>query len=665
MKHEVFPPWSPIEVCETAESVMISIWGRQYQFNGSSFLSQVKSTECNLLASPITITAQVDGSPIDWNKSSIHTAKKTPQKVVLEQTRHSDSLGMSATISVEYDGLIRVDWQLAPIGEVQLDELTVDIPLKREQAPLFYYCPRRDNNNPGTGAGTGGVVPKDGFTTSFAPYIWFGNEERGLAWFCESAENWSNDGAEAAIEIVASKDVVILRLRLITESLSLAVDGNPQSTLAYTFGLQGTPVKAIEKSAWDTRIYHVNQELPEFREVRLKVSEEVLDSLSMSGVKTLCLHEHWTDIEGYFTTDYSDDLKLLIERCHDKGMQVLLYFGFLISDLAPEWPVLGAECVVHPDDKGCYVPFDYPPQPIQNAYTVCYNSRWQAVTVEGISKALSQYNADGIYLDGTTIPWGCRNQAHGCGYSRSDGTRGYTYPVFAVRKLMKSLYEAVLQHNPNGQVNVHSSYYLTVPTIAWSTGYTNGEQFAWDEVEQQTVANDAKEFRTAALPLDRFRCEFMGYPLGVPADFLADTRGPFSNFSEACSFSLLHDVPVRIWMRYEFELQKQLWMVRDDFSCSEAEWLPYWRNSNLVEVETEGAYCSLHRHQQRGILAIVSNLSPQSQLVISQFDLKNLGLSEDVVVHDQLDGNALVMERGLIKLELPPLGWKIIRIENR
>ena len=668
MSRDILPPWSPIELQQTAQSVSASPWGRRYEFGQAPFPSQIESAGCSLLAGPMKLSAQIAGKTVAWEEGSIEVIEQTSAEVKLHQRSESHAIVLTASTSVEYDGMVRIDWKLQPRGEVQLESLIVDIRLKKEHAKLYYYCPRRDREGPGTGGGTGGVVPADGLVLGFSPYVWLGDEERGLAWFCESTQYWSHDGAENAIEILPAGDQVILRLRLITEPTSIAPESGTLENLSYTFGMQATPVRPIEKDAWDTRIYHVCQELAEFSEVRLKIPESVLDDMADGGVRTVCIHEHWTDIEGYFTTDYGEDLKQLVSNCHARGMQILLYFGFLISDLAPEWPTMGAECVVHPDDKSCYVPFNYPPQPSQNAYCVCYNSRWQDVTVEGVARVIEEYDIDGLYLDGTTTPWGCRNPAHGCGYHRSDGTLGYTYPFFAVRELMKRLYALVMQKNPEGQVNVHSSYYLTVPTLAWTTGYTDGEQFAWDEVEQKAVTSDEAGVPTqanrAGLPLDRFRCEFMGHPLGVPADFLADTRGPFG-YADSCSFSLLHDVPVRIWMRYKFDLQQQLWLVRDDFCCNEAEWLPYWRNADYVHVETPGAYCSLHHHPAHGVLAVVANLTSQMQSVTADFDLKALGFEANIDVHDQLSGAVVEMEQGSMTSELPSLGWKLIRIENR
>ena len=680
MMNDVLPPWTPLKIDSSGGGVSVSAWGRQYDFDALPFPSGIESAGSALLASPAGIHLRVKGDDKDtvWENCVIRTEEERAEQLVFTCGAESPYLVLTARTVVEYDGLIRVDWSIGPRRHVVVEALTVDIPLREKHATLHYYCPRRDREGPGTGGGTGGEIPSNGLAVGFCPYIWIGDEERGLAWFCESDKGWHHaGGGNHGVEIIRSSDSIVLRINLISVpfilepgeqgSCEAAIPEGTLSSLHYIFGLQATPVRPIEKDAWDTRIFHVNQELPEFSQVRLRIPEQLLDDMARAGVKTVCIHEHWTDIEGYFVTDYGEDLKQLVTNCHERDMQILLYFGFLISDLAPEWPTIGAECVVHPDDKGCYVPFDYPPQPVQNAYCVCYNSRWQDVTVAGIAGVIEQYGIDGLYFDGTTTPWGCRNPAHGCGYERGDGTRGYTYPFFAVREMMKKLYALVMRNNPDGQVNVHSSYYLTVPTIAWTTGYTDGEQFAWDEVEQTLVGDDDTGIQTTAshtgIPLDRFRCEFMGHPLGVPADFLADIRGPFG-FSGACSFALLHDVPVRIWMRFEYEQERRLWETRDNFGCKEAEWFPYWRNSSYVKVAPAGAFCSFHRHPANGVLAVISNLTGTEQTVEVTFCLEKLDLGGDTTTVDALTGAALETDHGLVQLVLPSQGWKIVRIES-
>jgi hypothetical protein len=188
------------------------------------------------------------------------------------------------------------------------------------------------------------------------------------------------------------------------------------------------------------------------------------------GVRTVCFHEHWTDIQNHPTTTHGKELDRLVAACHQRKIQLLLYFGYEMSDIAPEWERYHEECLASPRAGG------YKRQPTQTAYIVCYRSHWQDFLAQGIDRVMADHKVDGVYLDGTSEPWGCSNRRHGCGYVKPDGSVGTTYPIFATREMMKRIYTIVKHRNPAGQVNVHQSTCMTIPTLAFATSYWDGEQ---------------------------------------------------------------------------------------------------------------------------------------------------------------------------------------------
>ncbi|MBM4050513.1 MAG: hypothetical protein FJ279_35915, partial [Planctomycetes bacterium] len=206
-----------------------------------------------------------------------------------------------------------------------------------------------------------------------------------------------------------------------------------------------------------------------------------LDRAKERGVKTLVFHEHWTDIQNYTETTHEADLKRLVAACHERGIRLLLYFGYEMSNIAPEWPWYARECLTRSPDAPLPTKGGYHRQPEQYAFIVCYNSPWQDFLADGIQRVMDKYGVDGVYLDGTIEPWGCVNHRHGCGYQRPDGTWAPTYPIFAVRNLMKRLY-AICSAKPGGMVNPHQSTCCTIPTLAFSHSYWDGEQFGSGEL---------------------------------------------------------------------------------------------------------------------------------------------------------------------------------------
>ena len=60
----------------------------------------------------------------------------------------------------------------------------------------------------------------------------------------------------------------------------------------------------------------------------------------------------------------------------------------------------------------------------------CHTGPFGDVFVWYMSHLVHEYGSNGIYLD-DTWPYGCANEAHGCGYVGPDGKRRVTYPLRA------------------------------------------------------------------------------------------------------------------------------------------------------------------------------------------------------------------------------------------
>jgi len=721
---EVLPPWTPLD----AEGTEARVWGRMVRWADAPFPAEIETAGQGVLAEPIRLLATIDGEETVV-RGDMQPVGAWPHLAKWAAETSAGGVPISATAQIEYDGMMRMDLVLGARQGSTLDGLRLELPLRAEHAKYLYHFPGRWGS-----AFNAGALPEDGFVSGFRPFIWLGDEDRGLAWFCESDRNWAPLGAEDCVSIRREGDTVLLSLEIVSESLDLT------EAIAYTFGLHPTPVKPVTEDVWDMRITHDgnydllkpragsnvtlsypaegNIELaqgtlemwvrPEFdpnvevvdgagrgvhnrnlfqvklangdavylywnidvRGLRLFVregdtypvmldatlpwqkgefynvavtwgdeiamyvdgepvaskthagttdqtlegaeivlgsatTEFTIDELHISntvrdpaglgqpatvdeatllldhldetfegdgqqmtrpakaaergdwtggrvstsgtfgpakmgngllmydprgpapridrladlGVRTICFHEHWTSIQAYTSTDREDDLRQLVEACHERGIKLLLYFGYEMSNIAPEWETYSEECLVHPR-RGGYTRNN----PDQTAFVVCYGSHWQDFVAEGIARMMDELDIDGVYLDGTEYPWACANTQHGCGYERPDGTIGPTYSIFATREMMRRIYTIVRSRKPEGLVNVHNSTCMTTPTLAWATSTWDGEQFGGIEPGPHA---------TEVLSLDAFRCEFMGRQWGVPAEFLCYNR-PYSHSSTMC-----------------------------------------------------------------------------------------------------------------------------------
>ena len=669
IEDEVFAPWTPLKVAGRkgdappgAPSFGLDVicWGRTYGFTPLSFLERVVTGGRHILAEPIRFTGQADGGDIKWKPTQFRMEKETPTKIVLSQRATAGKLELNAKTVIEYDGLIRVDCDIVPRQSVKIERLALEIPLRQEHARLVYQYRDALYKVPGR-------LPKGGIVRNFNPAIWIGDEERGLQWFTESDEDWHLADPNRAIEIVRDGQEVILRLNLVTTPIELkphavrTIRSAPH--LSYTFGLQATPVKPVAKDAWDLRITSAHRYGADYAMATDQIAgKSVLDHYAERGVRTIFLG-NWTDVLSYpAPIGHAEQLRSLVKACHERNMQVLVYLGNQYSELAPEFSTFFQDFAAWTSGKPYshygYVD-NYPPMPAQQAYVPCIGSEWRDLIVAGAARLMDEFDVDGFYLDGVGLGGACHNLHHGCGYVHPDGTLRPTYSFFAGRDAIRRLYQIVKSRKPEGQIDLHPAACWVSPVMAWATNVWDGETLLGEKL--RGVSPPKGTFMLDYMPLDMFRTQYMGRPWGVSAEFLSYYL-PHS-YGQVFTMTLLHDVLVRPNNPHDgLRFVSSLWRLSDEFGRKEAEWLPYWKNSEYVKAGPEGAYVSLYRHPKNGVLAVVSNLGRKKTAVKVSFALDKLGLSRKSTACDALTKEAIPFDNGSIVLELDSVAWRLVWI---
>ncbi len=653
---ELMAPWTPVTAQADEAGVEVGVWGRTHRFANAALPTSIVTAGDEVLAAPVRLVGQVSGRPLEWKRGGSLLLRADAAHAIVTGWQAGDDLIIDTTTRIEFDGLMRVDLVVLPQHKTtpELEQLWLEVPLRRERTSLYHYYPGSWGS-----ARNSGQLPETGLTLPFKPYIWLGREDSGLGWFAESDERWQPGAADRAVEVIVQDSEVLLRLHLL--------DAAPRLPVTFTFGFQATPVKPWPQDFHEWRIWHVPQlgvgsTLPVPREWWLchrafpdRNPIPTLDRAAQLGVKTAVFHEDWAPIQNYPRTVPEAEFRGIVDACHQRGMKVLVYHGYEMSPLAPEWAELSDQVLVK-NTAGQITPGWYR-HPEQRDFVVCYNSVWADRLVDGIAQAQQRYGYDGLYLDGTIVPWACCNERHGCGYRTADGRLRPTYPIFAVRRLMRRL--SGMFHPPDGLISAHQSTCCLTPTLAFADAYWDGEQFASGELSGDPLKN---------LPLDAFRAEFMGHNFGLPCEFLAYERPPQWTYDHALAFSMLHGVRVRPCGLEALEKMAPIWDAMTRFEVGTAAWHPYWEPQPLATAQPESVRVSCYTHpaadgQTGRLLLVVSNLSAEQPATAQvALDLGRLAATAKTA-RDALSGEELPCADGQLTVPLEPMRMRLVSVE--
>ncbi len=637
MVHAAVPvPWTPVKV----NGQVVSVWGREYAFASNALPVGIRSGGRDLLVGPMRIVC-TDKNGVDavWKKGGSWVQEMDEESATVCAWQEAPGLAVNATARIEFDGMVKVSLALVPLAGASrpgtLSRVWLEIPLAPEAATLFNYSPASWSRL----VNTGGV--KEPMAWPFRCSVWLGNEREGLCWFCESGENFHPVDPQRAMEVLPGTNETLLRIRLSDKPLKLP------ST--WVFGLQATPVKPFPKGFNANHTVHAPQmgagitiKRPEvwwtaqraFPDGRIA---ETIGAAAEAGVKTIVFHEDWIPVQN--NPSPQPDFKGIVEACHARGIKVLVYQGYEMSPLDPAWGEHHADWLTK-DANGDFISHWFR-EPGQRDYRVCYRSGFADLWLARAKKAYDELGLDGLYLDGTIMPRACANERHGCGWRDAEGKLHETYPFFAVRRMMRSLYEFVTERG--GRIDAHQSGYVCPATLAFAYSYWDGEQL--------TLGNAKRDVRQE-LDIDAFRAEFMGRNHGVPCEFLAYEK-PGWSYDDALAITLLHDVMVRPCGFASVPRIAPVWRVLDAFGTADAEWMPYWENP--VAVSPANVKASVYR-KANGLLMVVSNLSPTTP-ASAEVALPG-GASH---ARDELAGRDVPVVDGRVRMEIPPFRMVLLK----
>ncbi len=630
-------PFIPLEVEKDGLMHRVRVLSGEMCFGADALPVSMRSEQTELLAGAVRVCGVEDGRPIVWdtrypeNESESFLQCRSAERAVLCGAMASPRFIVDTCVTAEYDGNIQIDLKVMPRGKTvaqvfgiaeseriryQLDRLWLEIPIRKEMVSLFSMFPestirlKNGEKLPVTATSCSGEVPVEDVSLPFKALLWLGNEDRGLGFFAESAENWQPADPERTLEICHFGEETVLRVRLLdshpkTWQEDPAEGSDAYAPLTFSFGLQMTPVKPFPRNPYPIHGLHLDcfVKIPgNYGEFLSR--ENRFDRLKRMGVDTLILHEKWNKSQNWFElSEFTrNQLSFIVSECHRRGIRVLTYFGYEISSLAPVFSKNQQMVRVQTEDGkqtgGWYrVPF-------QRDYVVCYNTQWQERFLKGIAEIMDTCHIDGIYLDGTSRPLCCANELHGCGYRDADGTLHGTYPIQPIRRMFQKLYQVV--HSRGGIINVHAYGYQNFTALPYIDLSWYGENLQTDYVKGN--------FRDVPLPY--FRAEYTGRNMGVPVEFIAYEHRPVWNFENAIAIALVHGIlPRPNDIEGPLEQMAKIWQIMDRFPVEQSTFHPYWNNG--AEASDDKVKISYYRYESLGghsfLLVFCANTSKEDK----------------------------------------------------
>ena len=224
----------------TARGHVIGCVGRSYRLGADGLPESVVSLGREVLARPVELKAERDGRVVTVSGGEASFLPRVLSETALEYTAE----GRYKTVRgrLEQDGLLRLDISFRRTPAV--DRLYLDIPIRKEMAKLYHACGEGVRHNPagfipqGQGVVFGSRSIPQTHVSNFIPYVWVGEDRRGICYVADWDRGWAHCDGRDAVEIVREADgTVVMRLNFLNKPYEA---GTPRT---FEIALMASPVK--------------------------------------------------------------------------------------------------------------------------------------------------------------------------------------------------------------------------------------------------------------------------------------------------------------------------------------------------------------------------------------------------------------------------------------
>ncbi len=629
-------PFTPMRL-EGANTILC--WNRRYEIGSFGLPDRIVSGGRELLAAParLNVRTLVDGrvQPVSWTPRPIRQLEASRVRIRLAGAADSP-LGVCEWVcTAEFDGMIRLDITLTPRSEMPIAVLEARFPVNRRHATLYRLLKRPGPSgarHKRSGSMTRVRQLRQEFWATSQPYWWIGDEDGGLAGFCETDEAWDQVGRQNSFFVKNEYDSSVVVWRPI-DAVSKTVLKGPWK---WTFGLQATPVKAVPPRG------------------RYRVFAQ-----GVGNVKAMFwTFPEWAHYFGFPAVLNPEPFGEAVALFQRDGVMTAPYSCLtMVSEKVPEWKQFreqwhdGGRRKDFTDNqvRSFGVPFvGVLPAPSWIDFIVWSNHRF-----------VRENDVDGLYHDWSGVYPVARPDA-GFGYVR-DGKNQDVYPFFATRELYKRIYTMLKCYGAEQEKDmfslIHCSGYVYAPILGFCDGYVVGEKL------QKIFRRGRTHYLQLVGPAE-MRAEFMGRNYGALPFFLpAQPQVGEATTRELLGLALLHDFS--LWAAWcDVDEVNRTYRLLDDFGYGEAEFLPYWRNGAIIGRQTKSVMASAYCREEGGTLICVMNAGKQEQLAVLEVQWDKLKLPGDVTVTDAVRGEPIATHGPrLIVGKIPPYDYRLLHVK--
>ncbi len=596
-----------------------SVWGRNYSLAGQDLFSQVVSAGHPLLSGPVRLRAEVQGRSVVIAFGPPELRDERSGKIVIHRTAEMPEFTVTATYTVEYDGMVWIELATRPKSKSRIEALALEVPFKPDMAEVMQYigAPHKYESQNLARNSRSGALPKPGksLALGFKTYIWIGNTEAGLQWFAESDENWWPLDRADCIRIDREQNGgAVLRLNMLSQPLPQRNSGD----FTLRFGFMATPVKSMPEG-WRGWTF---------------TSQYGSPGAENRGNHLIYWPDEWRamalDPEPHRASKEKIRLtQAKVAADHEVGRKIMPYWTRI------HVPVSDGNAV-NPDGMRMVELWGTEPDHIRSGKLDIRRISMDTAWADYLIWCFDQWgkvfgHIDGIYLDETQPIPNRREKSNG-GYIAPDGKRRPTFEFRASRDYIKRInYLAQQRNGQPARSMIHNSstyampymseYSIFLPGEHINSGYFKGGNSDILPPEGERARGYYYHY---VLPMDQLKAEGYWQQWGIPIAWLPQLKNQKDIMDSPVAardlLSRLQQVDALIWPLFmnQDEVRKML-KFRREFGIDrpEVSFIPYWRNR---EISADRENVLVGYYEQPGSrLIIISNLNTEPVTVTLDF----------------------------------------------